>query len=54
MSWISICDRMKEIKKILNKNLSGAHYYPPKDEFQEMNDEDKELYRFLRGGFAAK
>ncbi|VVB84467.1 Uncharacterised protein [uncultured archaeon] len=44
---------MKEMKKILNKMSSGA-YYPPKEEFQDMSNEDKELYLFLRGGFASK
>ncbi len=45
---------MKEMKKILNKMLSGAQYYPPEEEIQEMSNENKELYLFLRGGFAAK
>lgn len=46
---------MKEIKKILNKTARcGAQNSQLKEEFQEMNAEEKELYLFLRGGFAAK
>ena len=45
---------MIKMKKILNKMLSSAQYYPPEEEIQEMSNENKELYLFLRGGFAAK
>lgn len=47
--------KMKETKEILEKMLScGAKHHSLKEEFQEMGREDKELYLFLRGGFAAK
>ncbi|KCZ72866.1 hypothetical protein ANME2D_01301 [Candidatus Methanoperedens nitroreducens] len=43
------------MKEILKKTLTcRARYYLLKEEFQEMDREDKELYLFLRGGFAAK
>jgi hypothetical protein len=45
---------MKKIKKILKQILLSSQYYSVNEEFQEMSNEDKELYRFMRGGFAAK
>ncbi len=46
---------MKETEEILEKLLPcGAKRHSPKEEFQEMGKEDKELYIFIRGGFAAK
>ncbi len=46
---------MKEEKKITKKSLScSTRHNPPEGEFMELNQEDKEIYLFLRGGFAAK
>jgi len=46
---------MKENKKIIKKSLScGTPYNLPEEGFMELNQEDKEIYLFLRGGFAAK
>ncbi|MFA4934886.1 MAG: hypothetical protein WC568_03525 [Candidatus Methanoperedens sp.] len=44
---------MKEMieKEILRKTL---HCNTFSDEFKELGEEDRELYLFLRGGFAAK
>jgi hypothetical protein len=46
---------MKENKKIMKKPLSsGTRYNLPEEGLVELNQEDKEMYLFLRGGFAAK
>ncbi|MCZ7401282.1 MAG: hypothetical protein O8C61_03585 [Candidatus Methanoperedens sp.] len=46
---------MKEKKQIAKKSLScGTRNNSPQEIFTEMNEEDKEIYLFLRGGFAAK
>ncbi len=46
---------MNENEKIMKKSLyCGTRYNPPEEEFMELNQEDKEMYLFLRGGFAAK
>ncbi|MCE8426103.1 MAG: hypothetical protein J5U17_10055 [Candidatus Methanoperedens sp.] len=46
---------MKEKKQIMKKSLScGAQNNSSQEGFMEMNQEDKEIYLFLRGGFAAK
>ncbi len=43
---------MKE--KISKKMLHVTGHPPQKEEFQEMSNEDRDLYLFLRGGFSAK
>jgi hypothetical protein len=45
---------MKDKKQIMKKSLSCGTRYPPEEGFMEINQEDKEIYLFLRGGFAAK
>lgn len=46
---------MKEKKQNMKKSLScGTRHNPPEDGFTELNQEDKEMYLFLRGGFSAK
>lgn len=45
---------MKEMKKKLKTMLTHSQNFPLKEEFQEMSNEDKEMYLFMRGGFAAK
>jgi hypothetical protein len=46
---------MKEKKQITKKSPSGDLWNNSSQEgFMEMNQEDKEIYLFLRGGFAAK
>jgi hypothetical protein len=46
---------MKENKKIMKNSLScGTRHNSPEEGFVELNQEDKEMYLFLRGGFAAK
>jgi hypothetical protein len=46
---------MKEKKQIMKKPLScGTRHNPHEEGFMELNQEDKEIYLFLRGGFAAK
>ncbi|VVB90855.1 Uncharacterised protein [uncultured archaeon] len=45
---------MKENEKIMKKTLSGTWHNSPEEGFMELNQEDKEMYLFLRGGFAAK
>jgi hypothetical protein len=44
---------MNENEKIMKKSLS-CYTWQPEDGFMELNQEDKEIYLFLRGGFAAK
>ncbi len=43
---------MKEKKQIMKKSLYCGT--PQEEEFMEINKEDKEIYLFLRGGFASK
>jgi hypothetical protein len=43
---------MKE-KEILQKTFP-IQYYSLTEEFKEMEKEDRKIYLFLRGGFAAK
>ncbi len=46
---------MKEKKQIMKISLSCAiQNNSPHEGFMELNQEDKEIYLFLRGGFAAK
>ena len=45
---------MKENKKMLKQILLRSQNYSVNEDFKEMSNEDKELYRFMRGGFAAK
>ncbi|MFZ3169673.1 MAG: hypothetical protein WA130_18825 [Candidatus Methanoperedens sp.] len=47
---------MKKMKKLFNDNeiLLSSQYNPVNEEFQEMGKEDREMYLFMRGGFAAK
>jgi len=46
---------MKEKKKNMKQTLSCSTWNNSAQEgFMEMNQEDKEIYLFLRGGFAAK
>jgi hypothetical protein len=46
---------MKENKQIMKKLLlCGTRHNPFEEGFMELNQEDKEIYLFLRGGFAAK
>ncbi len=46
---------MKENEKIMNKSFSyGKLNNPTEEGFMELNQEDKEMYLFIRGGFAAK
>ncbi len=46
---------MKEKKQNMKKFLScGARHDPPEEGFMELNQEDKEMYLFMRGGFGAK
>ncbi len=46
---------MNKNERIMKKPLScGTWHNPPEEGFIEMNPEDKEIYLFLRGGFAAK
>jgi hypothetical protein len=46
---------MNENEKIMkNPFSSGTQHNPPEEVFTELNQEDKEMYLFLRGGFAAK
>ncbi len=46
---------MKENEKIMKNPLScGTRYNLSEEGFMELNQEDKEMYLFLRGGFAAK
>ncbi len=46
---------MRENEKIMKKTLfSGTQYNSPEEGLMELNQEDKEMYLFLRGGFAAK
>lgn len=51
-------DTVKEMRKteeIMKKPLScDTRYNSPEEGFMELNQEDKEMYLFLRGGFAAK
>ena len=44
---------MNENEKIMKKPVSYGTRQP-EDGFMELNQEDKEMYLFLRGGFAAK
>lgn len=44
---------MNENEKIMKKPC-GTRHNPPEEGFMELNQEDKEMYLFLRGGFAAK
>jgi hypothetical protein len=46
---------MKEKKQMMKKFLScGTMNNSPQEGFMELNQEDKEIYLFLRGGFTAK
>ena len=46
---------MKEKEQIMRKSLlCGTNANSPEEGFMELNQEDKEMYLFLRGGFAAK
>ncbi len=46
---------MNEKKQIMKKSLYyGTRHNPPEEGFMELNQEDREIYLFLRGGFAAK
>ncbi len=46
---------MRENKKIMKKPpFSGTRHNSPEEGLMELNQEDKEIYLFLRGGFAAK
>ncbi len=46
---------MKENEKIMKKSLQcDTQFNLPEEGFPELNQEDKEMYLFLRGGFAAK
>lgn len=45
---------MKKIKKLFNEILLSSQYDSVDEDFQEMGKEDKEMYLFMRGGFAAK
>ncbi len=46
---------MKEKKQIMKKSLScGTWNNSPQEGFVELNQEDREIYLFMRGGFAAK
>ncbi len=44
---------MNENKQIMRKTLSIT-YNPVEEELLNMRQEDRELYLFMRGGFAAK
>jgi len=44
---------MNENEKIMKKSLYFGTLQP-EDGFMELNQEDKEMYLFLRGGFGAK
>lgn len=44
---------MKENEKIMKKSLSCGRRQP-EEGFTELDQEDKEMYLFLRGGFSAK
>lgn len=43
---------MNEKKQIMKKSLFCGTSH--EEGFMELNEEDKEIYLFLRGGFAAK
>jgi hypothetical protein len=45
---------MKKNTKMSKHILLSSQNYSVNEDFKEMSDEDKELYRFMRGGFAAK
>ena len=45
---------MREKERIMKKSLYCTRHNPPEEGFMELNQEDKEMYLFLRGGFAAK
>jgi hypothetical protein len=46
---------MKEKKQIMKKSLScDTRNNSSQEGFMEINQEDKEIYLFLRGGFDAK
>ncbi len=46
---------MKENKKIMKKTPScGTRHNSPEEGLMELNQEDKEIYLFMRGGFTAK
>jgi hypothetical protein len=46
---------MKEKKQIMKKSLScSPRNNSSQERFMEINQEDKEIYLFLRGGFGAK
>ncbi len=46
---------MKEKKQIMKKSPScSARNNSPQEGFMELNQEDKEIYLFLRGGFGAR
>lgn len=50
---LDIWKEMNKNEKITRKSLS-CYKQQPEDGFMELNQEDKEMYLFLRGGFAAK
>jgi hypothetical protein len=45
---------MKEKKQNIKKSLSCGTSYNLLEGFMELSQEDREIYLFLRGGFAAK
>lgn len=45
---------MKKTKTMLKQKLLSSQDNLVNEEFQEMGKKDKELYLFMRGGFAAK
>ncbi len=46
---------MKEEKQIIKKSISCGTRHNSHDEvYRGLNQEDKEIYLFLRGGFGAK
>ncbi len=45
---------MKEKKQTMKTSLSCGTRNSPQEGFTEIDQEDKEIYLFLRGGFAAK
>ena len=45
---------MKKNKKMLKQILLNPQNYSVNEDFKEMSNDDKEVYRFIRGGFSAK
>ncbi len=45
---------MKEKQNMKKSLYCGIRHNPPEEGFMEIDQEDMEIYLFLRGGFAAK